>query len=191
MTNREIASILFNICALLKAQHGNPYRMRAYRRAARNLLRARHPVAERARAGEPLGIPQLGPRLTKTITRLALDGRADVYDELVGELPTAQQTLLQVPGIGPTLAQRITRDLGTEESDELIRRAAAVGLQRVWGIGPVRAGALVAALAEHAGEQAGEDIVARQVFRDGNLLYVQESFWNGERDIQPPAERAA
>jgi len=190
MTNREIAAILFNICALLKAQHGNPYRMRAYRRAARNLLRAQHSVAERAKAGEPLGIPQLGPRLTKTIARLALDGRADVYDELVGELPTAQQTLLQVPGIGPLLAQRITHDLGTDESEELIRRAAVVGLQRVWGIGPKRAGAIVAALDEHAGEEAGESL-AQPVFRDGNVLYVQESFWNGERDTQKPAERAA
>lgn len=190
MTNREIAAILFNICALLKAQHGNPYRMRAYLRAARNLLRAQHSVAERAQANEPLGIPLLGPRLTKTITRLALDGRADVYDELVGELPDAQQTLLQVPGIGPTLAQRITKDLGTEDSDELIRRAAAIGLQRVWGIGPKRSSALVTALAQQADDTAGA-FVAQPVFRDGNVLYVQESFWNGERDTQKPAERAA
>lgn len=190
MTNREIAAILFNICALLKAQHGNPYRMRAYRRAARNLLRAGHSVAQRARAGEPLGIPLLGPRLTKTITRLAIDGRADVYDELVSELPTAQQTLLRVPGIGPTLAQRVTAEFGVEESDELMHRAAAAGLQRIWGIGPKRAGAIVAALDEHDMGEAGVPI-GQPVYRDGNVLYVQESFWNGERDTQKPAERAA
>ena len=37
MTNREIAAVLFNISAILDTQEGNPYRIRAYRRAARNL----------------------------------------------------------------------------------------------------------------------------------------------------------
>jgi len=41
MTNREIAAILFNISTILHQQHHNPYRIRAYRRAARNLLRLR------------------------------------------------------------------------------------------------------------------------------------------------------
>ena len=41
MTNREIAAVLFNISTILSTQNGNPYRIRAYRRAARNLLRIR------------------------------------------------------------------------------------------------------------------------------------------------------
>jgi DNA polymerase (family 10) len=84
MNNREIAAILFNISTLLRQQESNPYRIRAYRRAARNILRLPYELAKRVRDGESLGIPLLGPRLTKTITQLARDGHCNVYDELVG-----------------------------------------------------------------------------------------------------------
>ena len=79
MTNREIAAVLFNISAILKAQHSNPYRIRAYRRAARNLLRMRQQVADRRQAGKPLGVPLLGKSLTAKISTLALTGKLDFY----------------------------------------------------------------------------------------------------------------
>src|SRR4051812_11078988 len=104
MNNREIAAILFNISKLLKRDHANTYRVRAYRRAARNLLRTRHSVAERAAAGQPLDIPQLGPSLTAKITVLAKDGRLPFYEELCAAQPPVQHALLLLPGFGPKLA---------------------------------------------------------------------------------------
>ncbi len=176
MENREIAAVLFNISTLLSEQMGNPYRIRAYRRAARNILRARHSLAERAQAGEPLGIPFLGKRLIGKITQLALEGRCDFYDELCGDLPIAEQALLKVPGIGPRLAGRVAKDLGAAEVEELVLQAAKRGLQKTWGIGPKRAAAILQGLAQET-QTAASDVV-----RDGNVLYVQESLWNnGER----------
>jgi DNA polymerase (family 10) len=143
MTNREIAAVLFNISAILSAQHGNPYRIRAYRRAARNILRVRSPLAARVAAGKPLGLPRLGKSLTAKISTLASEGRLPFYEQLCAELPLEQQRLLKVPGLGPTIAARIHRDLGTTDADSL-RRAAATGtLQRVWGIGPKRTAAIL------------------------------------------------
>ncbi|WP_029214664.1 helix-hairpin-helix domain-containing protein [Kallotenue papyrolyticum] len=182
MTNREIAAVLFNISKLLSLRHDNPYRIRAYRRAARRVLRAPHALAERARRGEPLGIAGLGRRLTRTISQLALQGRCDVYDELLGELPAAEQRLLRIPGIGPTLAQRIVRDFKTTDADELMRRAASAGLQRVWGIGPRRAATIVAHL-----QQPPAPPEAHPFVRDGNIIYVQESFWHEERQRREAA----
>ena len=171
MTNREIAAVLFNISTLLTEQRANPYRIRAYRRAARNILRARYSLAEQAAVGKPLGIPFLGERLTKKITQMALEGHCDFYDELCGDLPSVEQALLRIPGIGPKLAGRIARDLKAEDPDDLVRRAAVQGLQRVWGIGPKRAAAILKDL------PAEDPQPATHVVRDGNILYVQESFW--------------
>lgn len=148
MTNRQIAAILFNISAILSAQHGNPYRIRAYRRAARNLLRMRQPVADRVAAGQPLGIPRLGKSLTAKISALAANDELAFYEELCAELPPEEQAILKlhVPGLGPTMAARIHRDLGATDPESL-RRAAATGkLQRVWGIGPKRTAALLDAV---------------------------------------------
>src|SRR5918911_5074824 len=101
MTNREIAAVLFNISAILSAQHGNPFRIRAYRRAARNLLRLRYSVADRVAAGQPIGIARLGKSLTAKISTLATEGKLLFYDEICAELPPEEQALLKVPGLGP------------------------------------------------------------------------------------------
>lgn len=144
MNNRQIAAVLFNISAILRQQRGNPFRIVAYRQAARNLLRLRHQVAERASTGLPLGVPNLGPSLTIKIRTLALEGRLPFYEELCGTLPEGR--LLLVPGIGPATAQRILRQLGRAD-DATLRRAAASGaLRRVRGVGPKRAAAIVAAV---------------------------------------------
>lgn len=147
MTNREIATVLFNISTILAMQQGNPYRIRAYRRAARNLLRMRTPITERVAAGKPLGVPRLGTRLTAKISELAATGKSSFYEELCAELPPEEQALLHIPGIGPTIAARIHRDLGATDGESL-RRAAATGrLQQVWGLGPRRVAAILHAVA--------------------------------------------
>lgn len=143
MTNREIAAVLFNISAILKAQHSNPYRIRAYRRAARNLLRMRQQVADRLQAGKPLGVPLLGKSLTAKISTLALTGKLDFYEELCADLQPLEQLLMRVPGMGPTIAARIYRDLGNVGVEGLRRSVIEGRLQRVWGVGPKRTAAIL------------------------------------------------
>jgi DNA polymerase (family 10) len=143
MTNREIAAVLFNISTILTTQHGNPYRIRAYRQAARNVLRQREPLSARVAAGRPLGIPRLGKSLTLKISTLASKDALPFYEQLCDELPADERRLMNVPGLGPTIARRIHRDLGSTDAESL-RRAAATGkLQRVWGVGPKRTAAIL------------------------------------------------
>lgn len=157
MTNREIAAVLFNISTILLNQNGNPYRIRAYRRAARNLLRMRQPVADRIAQGKSLGLPRLGKSLTAKITELATKDSLSFYDELCEELPEDERMLVKVPGLGPTIAARIHKDLGTTDAESL-RRAAATGmLQKVWGVGPRRVAAIL------------DTIGAREVVRQERL----------------------
>jgi DNA polymerase/3'-5' exonuclease PolX len=147
MSNREIASVLFNISVILRRQGANPFRVRAYRRAALRILRMRQSLAERATAGKPLGIPRLGQSLTAKIYALAITGRLPFYEELCSSLPPDEARLLKVPGIGPTIAERIARDLGPTDAESLRRAAANGTLQKVWGVGPRRTAAILDALA--------------------------------------------
>lgn len=147
MTNREIAAVLFNISAILRAQDGNPYRIRAYRRAARALLRSGREVSELVAAGKPLGIPRLGKSLTEKISALAREGSLPFYEELVDTLPPDEGRLVRVPGIGPTIAARIHRDLGPTDPASLRRAAAEGRLTRVWGVGHRRQRAILDTLA--------------------------------------------
>ena len=150
MTNREIAEVLFNISSMLRRQGASPYRVRAYRWAALRLLAMRREAADLAAAGVPLGIPRLGPSLNAKIVALALTGKLPFYDQLVAGLTPAERRLLTVPGIGPTIAARVARDLGSADEDlpARLQEAAADGrLLKVWGVGPRRAAAILNAFA--------------------------------------------
>jgi DNA polymerase (family 10) len=148
MENREIATVLFNISTILRRQRGNPYRIRAYRRAAFGLLRLRQPVAERLAAGLPIGLPGLGKSLSAKISALAREGRLPFYDDLLASLPVDEARLIRVPGIGPTIAARIHRDLGPTDAASLRAAAACGRLQLVWGVGPRRTAAILRAICE-------------------------------------------
>jgi DNA polymerase (family 10) len=147
MTNREIAAVLFNVSAILRANDGNPYRIRAYRRAARNLLRMRQQVSERLAKGLALGLPGLGKSLTEKIGALATGGAHPFYDEILELLPPDEARLVRVPGIGPAIAARIHRDIGPTDAGSLRKAAAEGRLTRVWGVGLRRQAAILDAIA--------------------------------------------
>ena len=57
VTNRLIAEVLSNIATILELQNGNPYRIQAYRNAARGVLDLEEPAAAILARGEPLPVP--------------------------------------------------------------------------------------------------------------------------------------
>ena len=142
MTNRDMASALFNIATLLRDQGDNPYRVRAYFNGARSLMRRdSEPMAAPLRASEkalphPKGV--LGERVQKRLKELAETGRMPLLAELCEGLPPHIGALMQVPGVGPRTAQRLHDTLGIETPEQLMAAARAGRLQRVWGVGPKR-----------------------------------------------------
>ena len=50
---------------------------------------------------------------------------------------------MRVPGMGPTIAARIYRDLGNVGVEGLRRSVIEGRLQRVWGVGPKRTAAIL------------------------------------------------
>ena len=62
VTNRQIAEVLSSIANLLEFQNSNPYRIQAYRNAARGVLELEEPAAEIIARREPLPVPGLGQR---------------------------------------------------------------------------------------------------------------------------------
>jgi DNA polymerase (family 10) len=72
-TNEEIASILYNIADILEDQDENPYRIRAYRRAANSIKRLKKNVTDLIMAEEDITlIPGVGKHLSEKIKQIAL-----------------------------------------------------------------------------------------------------------------------
>jgi DNA polymerase (family 10) len=157
VTNQQIAEVLFNIATILEMQQGNPYRITAYRNAARGLMALPIPAADIIKSGVPLALPGLGRRLRRKITELVATGRMTFYDELCTEaLPDDVRQLMTVPRVGPLTALRLTGSLNIHNVAGLYEAAHTHKLREHHGFGP-RSEARLEQGAERVlrGQQAG------------------------------------
>jgi DNA polymerase/3'-5' exonuclease PolX len=137
VTNPRIAEVLFNIATLLEMQLANPYRIAAYRNAARGILALPEPVAEIVARGARLQVPGLGERLRRKVIELVSTGRMTFYDDLCEEsLPDDVRALMTVPHVGPRTALRLVGQLRIHSVAELWEAARVHRLCQYYGFGP-------------------------------------------------------
>jgi DNA polymerase (family 10) len=120
--NTEIAKIFQDIADFLELKGEMPFKVRAYQRAARAI--EYHPVeleqlVKEGKSKELRNIPGIGEAITKKVTELVTTGRLRYYEELRAEFPEGISTLLDVPGIGPKTAMRLSSELGVRNIEDL------------------------------------------------------------------------
>lgn len=142
MGNRERALQVFAAASYLQARGANPYRVRAYQRAALRLLRMSEDAACYLDERGELDLPGFGQRLRRKLGELVRTGRMSFHDELIAAEPRPVRTLMSVPGIGPKTADRLAGELKIRGLKSLARAARHGRLHRHRGIGPVREQAL-------------------------------------------------
>ncbi|MGE5333579.1 MAG: helix-hairpin-helix domain-containing protein [Nitrososphaerota archaeon] len=136
VSNQQIADVLFNIATLLEMQQGNPYRIEAYRNAARGMLALPIQVTDIIAQGARLEAPGLGDRLRRKITELATTGHMTFYDDLCEEsLPADVRDLMRVPHVGPRTALRLANQLDIHSVEELANAAEHQRLRPYYGFG--------------------------------------------------------
>ena len=120
MKNTEISKIYQDIADLLEIKGDNPFKIRAYQRAARTIDHLPKEIEIMLEESESLqDIPGIGEAIAKKTTELVQDGKLTYYEELKAELPEGITSLLEVPGIGPKTAKRLSTELGIRTVDEL------------------------------------------------------------------------
>jgi DNA polymerase (family 10) len=137
-TNQEAAGAVFAVAALLESQGANPYRVRAYRRAAIGLMRLPEAMVRYTDEKGELALPWLGPSLRRRLGELATSGQLGIQLEILAALPRAQRELLSVPGVGPKTARRLQRELGVRSVSGLVRAATRGRIRALRGFGPRR-----------------------------------------------------
>ena len=120
MKNTEIAKVFQDMADLLELKGENPFKIRAYQRAARAIEHLPKELEIMVEEGEDLqSIPGVGEAIAKKITELVTTGKLRVYEELKAEFPEGITALLEIPGIGPKTAKRLSTELGIKSVDEL------------------------------------------------------------------------
>ncbi|CAA9556111.1 MAG: hypothetical protein AVDCRST_MAG49-2940 [uncultured Thermomicrobiales bacterium] len=137
-TNRDAAEVLFNVATILELAEDNPYRVRAYRNAARLLLRSRQDARVQLTAEGELALPGLGKRLRRKLGELLTSGRMGFYVELCADLPPEVSQLMQIPTVGPKTAMRLREELGLGSPTEVRDAALAGRIRALYGFGAAR-----------------------------------------------------
>ncbi len=120
MQNDEIAKVFLEMADLLELKGENPFKVRAYRRAAQVIDRLPDPIADRIARGEELrDIPGIGEAIAKKSAELVATGRLAVHEELKVQFPEGMLRLLEIPGVGPKTAHRLAAELGIDSVESL------------------------------------------------------------------------
>lgn len=147
--NAEIAAMFDQAAELLEIKGDNPFRTRAYRRAARVLEGLPKSVAAMLRAGEDLAeLPGIGEDLAGKIAAIVETGKFDLLESLKRELPGDLGEIAAIPGLGPKRVKLLIEKLGVRSIED-VRRAAKRGqLSELRGFGPKLQQSILAALAK-------------------------------------------
>lgn len=130
MKNQQIATVFNEIASLLEIKGENPFRIRAYQRAAVNIGGLTQDVG--AMADEELrSIPGIGPDLVGRIREFLGEERVALHEDLKKEIPAGLLDILRVPGVGPKTVKTLYEKAevrGLDDLETLIREGNLAGL---------------------------------------------------------------
>lgn len=183
VVNADISAQLEKIADLLDIEGANPFRVRAYRRAARLVGELPRNVTDMLAEGKDLDqLPGIGRDLADKIATIARTGHLRLLDELARQVPSGITALLALPGLGPRRVHLLHQTLGIDSIDKLAAAARAGKLREVPGFGPGIEGKLLRALAEGAAPvqrtklATAEQVVApllRQIRQADDVLQLE------------------
>lgn len=137
MENIEYAAVFAEIANLLEIQGANPFRIRAYRNAARTIETLSGSVEsfierEDSRLEE---LPGIGKDLAAKIRELYETGELEFLEELRRGVPATLIQVMKIPGLGPKRAHQIWDELGISTLEELEKAARDDALLQLPGFG--------------------------------------------------------
>jgi DNA polymerase (family 10) len=136
MENVEIARALREVADLLEVRGENPFKVRAYRNAARTIEGLTRPLAELVREGADLEeLPSIGKDMAGYITELVRTGRLRRLEELERKIPHGVAELMRLEGVGPKKAMTLHRELGIRTIDDLARALDEGEVEKLPGFG--------------------------------------------------------
>ena len=137
MENIQIAKTFEDVADLLEIQGANPFRVRAYRNAARTIGTLGTPVEtilenDRHALEE---LPGIGTDLAGKIAKVCRTGELPLLGQLTRRTPESLVAMLRIPQVGPKRAKLIYRKLHVKTLTELQQAARAGRLSALRGMG--------------------------------------------------------
>ncbi len=146
--NAEIAELFNRYADLLEIQDANPFRVRAYRNAARVVAGSSRGMSELVAEGRDLDeLPGIGKDLAAKIEVIVRTGKLPQLEQLEKQVPLALSDLMRLPGLGPKRVKLLFRELHIRSHEDLERAARSGKLAALPGFGDKTVARILAGLA--------------------------------------------
>ncbi len=134
VSNGKIADQLHLMAQLLEILEENPFKIRAYIRAAEVIGRLATPVA--ALSPKDLEtIAGIGPAIAEKVHEIAANGTFPELEEARGRVPPGLIEMLTLEGVGPKTARVLWKKLHIETLDDLEKAARGHRIRTLKGFG--------------------------------------------------------
>ena len=135
MRNDEIAEMFETLADLLEFKGENPFKLNAYRKAARILRDLTEDVEVLIRENRLRSLPGIGEGIEKKIIQAAATGKMDKLEEARQGVPTGILRIMEISGVGPKTAALVHDKLGISTVEELAEAARSGKLGGLPGMG--------------------------------------------------------
>ncbi|MDW8135280.1 MAG: DNA polymerase/3'-5' exonuclease PolX [Thermodesulfobacterium sp.] len=135
MKNKEVAEVFYKVASLLEIKGENPYRIRAYQKAAQTIEALTKDIEELAKKGQIEKLPGIGKDLAGKIQEILKTGTLSLYEELKKEIPPVLLTFLEIPSLGPKKVKVLYEKLGITSLEELEKACLEHKVAKLPGFG--------------------------------------------------------
>ena len=119
MKNKEISALFEKMADLMEFKGKNPFKVSAYRKAARIIGDLTRGIEEIFQNGELKTIPGVGEGIAKKISEYLETGTVAAYDELHEGITDELMALMDIPGMGPKTLSLIHKEVGIKDMADL------------------------------------------------------------------------
>lgn len=136
VSNSEIANMFNRLADLLEIEGANPFRVRAYRNAARIIDGLSLGLAEALKEGRDLTeIPNIGQDLADKIRTIVETGKLPLLEEVEQRTPRALSELMAIDGLGPKRVKTLYRELDIDSLEQLKQAVQSGKVRTLEGFG--------------------------------------------------------
>lgn len=169
LSNAEIADRLASLAQLLSTQKENPYKVKAYRRAAERIRNFSESLDEMVREGADLTqFVGIGNAIATAIREIVMTGSLGKLERLRGEAAPAMSGISAYPRLDPKRVLRIYKKLNISSIEQLRQSLESGGIEEALGL----------RMAQHV-RQGLSDAQAMLLYRADDLRGAVEQFLAG------------
>ncbi|MEX2009650.1 MAG: DNA polymerase/3'-5' exonuclease PolX [Dongiaceae bacterium] len=174
--NADIAALLDRLGELLEIEGANPFRVRAYRNAARTIQDLPHSVESMLAAGADLSeLPGIGEDLAGKIREIVETGGLHLLDDVQDRLPGGLIDLTRVAGLGPKRIKLLHERLGLRGLDDLAAAAKAGKIGALPGFGKKTEAKILAEIGRLKGGETRTKLNVAEQIVEPLLAYLKET----------------